>query len=636
MDADFFDSFTYSLLSMDEAPQSNNDLFTIEGDQLKTDEVFDAEIQTSYKIVVRVTDSQGLTFEKEMVISISDTGVKLSRKNTRITLTFNENILIGTTATALKSAISISQNANVDNPTYAPLALGDKVILFKKNKVVITLAEPLTSANNQIKFNANALKDSGGNMSADFTSDIFSADLTPPGILSTSVGNINNRITIRFSEAVFPASTAATAQLKLQDLKKAITLSTNANATPPTYSALQAKDVVSISKNRIIITLATPLTGANNRVNIAADAVMDEVGNKSGELTTATVSADLAAPTITGISLTGNKLLVIRFNETVTMNSTAAALKNAVKISTNGDAATPTYNALAIADTVATKKNTIEIKFATALSGNRLRIQVGADAVRDKVANKNIEQQTVVFAADSTSPTIQSIVKVSDKVFNIHFSEPTVIYSATALKDTEKLTALKAKITLTSNGNVGTPTYVALALDDKLAFKKGVLTITLANAMTGANNRFRFAAGSFVDASNNLSAEITTALIASDTNGPIINNSSLDATNKILTLTFNETIINNAPGTTDALKLTALRNGIQLATDGVNYTAIPATSKLTIKGNTLTIVFATGLTGNSNRVRIPSTMLRDMASNPSTQLTTTTIKADTSGPQLKS
>ncbi len=204
------------------------------------------------------------------------------------------------------------------------------------------------------------------------------------------------------------------------------------------------------------------------------------------------------------------------------------------------------------------------------------------------------------------------------------------------MKEAEKLTALKAKITLTSNGNVGTPTYAALAEEDKLSFKKGVLTITLVNAMTGANNRFRFAAGSFVDASNNQSAEYTTALIASDTNGPIISNSSLDATNKILTLTFNETIINNAPGATDALKLTALRNGIQLATDGVNYTAIPATSKLTIKGNTLTIVFATGLTGNSNCVRIPSTMLRDVASNPSTQITTATIKADTIGPQLKS
>lgn len=317
------------------------------------------------------------------------------------------------------------------------------------------------------------------------------------------------------------------------------------------------------------------------------------------------------------------------------MTSTALALKNAVKISTNGDATTPTYNALATADKIATKKNTIEVTFAAALSGDRLRVQIAADAVRDKVMNKNAIQTSVVFAADSTSPVIKSVIKSSDKVFNIRFSEPTVIYSATVMKDLDKLNALKAKITLANNGNVASPTYNALASGDRLAFKNGVLTITLVDAITGANNRFRFAAGSFADASNNQSAELTTALIPSDINGPMISKSSLDATNKILTLTFNETIFNNAPGTGDAAKLTALRNATLLATDGANYTAIPATSKLTIKGNTLTIVFATGLTGNSNRVRIPSTMLRDVVNNQSAQLTTTAIKADTTGPQLK-
>jgi hypothetical protein len=460
--------------------------------------------------------------------------------------------------------------------------------------------------------------------------------LTPPGILSTSVGNINNRITIRFSEAVFGTSTAATPLLKVQALKNAITLSTNANAATPTYSALQAKDVVSISRNRINITLATPLIGANNRVKITADALMDEVGNKSGELTTVSASADSTPPTITSITLTGNKLLVVRFSETITMTGTAATLKNAVKLSTNGDAATPTYSALATADTVLTKKNTLEIKFATALNGDRLRVQVDKDALRDKVLNKNIVQTTPIFSADSTNPTLKSVVKVSDKVFNFTFSEPTSIYSAVAtMKDPEKLNALKAKITFASNGNSGSPTYNALATGDKLAFKKGVLTITLVNAISGPNNRFKFAAGSFADASGNQSAELTTSLIASDTTGPMISKAILDAKNQVLTLTFNEAIFNNAAGASDAIKMIALRNAILLSTDSTTFSAIPSTSKIAIKANVMTIAFSTGLTGNYNRIRIPSTLLKDAVSNSSAQLTTKAIVADTIGPQLK-
>jgi hypothetical protein len=216
-----------------------------------------------------------------------------------------------------------------------------------------------------------------------------------------------------------------------------------------------------------------------------------------------------------GITLTGNKVLVIRFNETITMTSTAASLKNAVKLSKNGDHLSPTYTGLALEDKVVTKKNTLEITFATQVNGDRLRIQIDKDALRDRVSNKNNLLTTAVFSADSTSPYINSIVKVSDKVidrvFNIRFSERALIHS-NALKDPEKLAELKSKITFTTNGNDASPTYNPLDTNDTLTFKNGVLTIRLANAINGTNNLFKFAAGAFKDLSGNLNAEMYTSL----------------------------------------------------------------------------------------------------------------------------
>ncbi len=84
-----------------------------------------------------------------------------------------------------------------------------------------------------------------------------------------------------------------------------------------------------------------------------------------------------------------------------------------------------------------------------------------------------------------------------------------------------------------------------------------------------------------------------------------------------------------------ALQMAALRSAILLASDGITFAPIPATSKITIKKNILTITLPTGLTGNSNRIRIPSTLLRDGVNNPSLQLTTISIVADTLGPRLK-
>jgi methionine-rich copper-binding protein CopC len=69
-DPDAGDSFTYTLVTG--TGSDDNGSFTIDGDTLKTDEVFDFESKSSYSIRVETKDSGGLTFEKQLTVSIND------------------------------------------------------------------------------------------------------------------------------------------------------------------------------------------------------------------------------------------------------------------------------------------------------------------------------------------------------------------------------------------------------------------------------------------------------------------------------------------------------------------------------------------------------------------------------------
>ncbi|MFM6834040.1 MAG: S8 family serine peptidase, partial [Dolichospermum sp.] len=69
-DPDTGNTFTYSLVTRNGA--TDNSLFTISGNQLKTNSVFDFETKNSYNIRVKTTDQGGLTYQKQLTINISD------------------------------------------------------------------------------------------------------------------------------------------------------------------------------------------------------------------------------------------------------------------------------------------------------------------------------------------------------------------------------------------------------------------------------------------------------------------------------------------------------------------------------------------------------------------------------------
>ncbi|MDD1434703.1 cadherin domain-containing protein, partial [Dolichospermum sp. ST_sed6] len=69
-DPDTGNTFTYSLVTGTGA--TDNSLFTITNNQLKTKAVFDFEAKNSYSVRLRTTDQGGLFFEKQLTIGVTD------------------------------------------------------------------------------------------------------------------------------------------------------------------------------------------------------------------------------------------------------------------------------------------------------------------------------------------------------------------------------------------------------------------------------------------------------------------------------------------------------------------------------------------------------------------------------------
>jgi hypothetical protein len=69
-DPDANNTFTYSLVAG--TGDTNNSVFTITSNQLKTNSVFDYETKNSYSVRVKTTDQGGLSYEKQLTIGVND------------------------------------------------------------------------------------------------------------------------------------------------------------------------------------------------------------------------------------------------------------------------------------------------------------------------------------------------------------------------------------------------------------------------------------------------------------------------------------------------------------------------------------------------------------------------------------
>ena len=131
-DPDAGDTHTYSLVEGE--GDDDNASFMISGDELRSDEVFDFESQSSYNIRIRTTDGGGLGFEATATIAVTDVAdepvisVSTSSINfaaTGITLSSSEVFTIENTGNAILevSGISVPSGFGV-SPSTASVGVG--------------------------------------------------------------------------------------------------------------------------------------------------------------------------------------------------------------------------------------------------------------------------------------------------------------------------------------------------------------------------------------------------------------------------------------------------------------------------------------------------------------------------------
>jgi hypothetical protein len=100
-DPDAGNTFTYSLVTG--TGDSDNALFSLVGNQLKTNAVLDIETQNSYSIRVRTTDQSGLSYERRLIIAKPVPSLDLSNNENPVTATVSENQIIGTVVSTLNT-----------------------------------------------------------------------------------------------------------------------------------------------------------------------------------------------------------------------------------------------------------------------------------------------------------------------------------------------------------------------------------------------------------------------------------------------------------------------------------------------------------------------------------------------------
>ena len=108
-DANLDDTHAYTLVSG--AGATDNTFFTIVGNQLRSNEVFDFETKNNYSVRIRTTDSEGLFFDKVITITVNDS----NESPTDIGLTsssINENVTVNTIVGVLSTTDVDSNNTH--------------------------------------------------------------------------------------------------------------------------------------------------------------------------------------------------------------------------------------------------------------------------------------------------------------------------------------------------------------------------------------------------------------------------------------------------------------------------------------------------------------------------------------------
>lgn len=110
---------------------------------------------------------------------------------------------------------------------------------------------------------------------------VFEIDVVAPTLSGATIDDTNKVVTLSFSEPIKNACK------DIATLKTKVTLASDGT----TFGALASGDKVAITNGKLVVTFASALSTATNKIKVGADAVADSAGNKNAEFTTGAIDA---------------------------------------------------------------------------------------------------------------------------------------------------------------------------------------------------------------------------------------------------------------------------------------------------------------------------------------------------------
>lgn len=436
---------------------------------------------------------------------------QIAPTNKAIVLAFDEKIANAATGSTLairtsklRQAIEISTNWSADTPGFRGL-IGSESVTLNNNRLTINVPAGLSGGNNRIRVAAGALKDVVGKTNVQFTTDNLSADGSGPTILSTTLAADNATITVNFSEVV-KQTAVGTVKQKAEALLGAVKLA--GNSGEPLFEGLQPGSTVTFVKGALVIKSSVKLSGANNRIEIAAGSLKDTFGTANERLVSTPLVADGVTPTMASASVSGtNKVIAVRFSEPVKLAVAAASLKGKIKVTRNLGVAD--YSSLTGSDAVSFSNGTLRITLGSKLSGTKNSIQIEAGTFADPAGLTNSTLSSAAIAPDEQKPVVVGTVLGADnRTLTVAFSEPIVAISTPA--------ALRALISKSTDGQ----NWDALITADTVKVSGNQLVVKLASPYAGTGAPLKIEAGAVRDTFGNSNEVQTCGAVSADGTGP--------------------------------------------------------------------------------------------------------------------
>jgi hypothetical protein len=341
----------------------------------------------------------------EMIFDVTPPVIQsaeISSDNHDVTITFHENVLDNTNNT-LKTYIYLLKNSS-SNSYLKPLGVGDTVSIVS-GKLVIHFAEALSGANNQIRINGGALKDSYGNVrNEDNSTAMFQAnagvidpaDTTTPRYVESYITNSNHDITLVFDEDV--SNNMGSVESLINAIRKY-------NPSSDNWEVMSPIPDLTFSGHTITLHFAAQLSGSQYYL-IPADSIKDLAGNAiHNQFESEWMNPVQPLSLEDGGFSNNSRWLNLSFNSELVDNTIVQGISHLKeKITIVTDPGTP-FSALDEQDVVSIYQNRIIILFHDAKKKGTIRVKVAADALSDlhgNVQNAAIDQVIAYNTPDIT------------------------------------------------------------------------------------------------------------------------------------------------------------------------------------------------------------------------------------------